>query len=90
MGENDSNDAVRFDDAYSPEDRKLVFSLLGEEMPQRWAAVQRIYRAYHANVEFTTFPRIGHGTDGRIHTAIANFFRSAVTKDGSAATTKQR
>lgn len=80
MGENDSNDAVQFDDAYSPKDRKLIFSSLGQQMPQRWLSVQRIYRAHHADVEFMTFPNIGHGTDGRIHTAVADFFTSAVIK----------
>lgn len=89
MGESDSNDAVRFDDAYSHEDRKLIFSLLGQEMPQRWASVQRIYRAHHASVEFVTFPNIGHGTDGRIHTAIASFFMSAVAKNDPVTATKQ-
>jgi hypothetical protein len=79
MGEADTNDAVQFDDAYSLNDRTLIFSLIGRKMlPDRWMAVEQIYHSEGANVRFTIFSGIGHGTDGRIHTALANFFISAV------------
>lgn len=79
MGATDTNDAVQFDDAYSGSDRTLIYSLVGKQMlPGRWMKVEEIYRSEGANVRFTTFPGIGHGTDGRIHAAVADFFMSAV------------
>jgi len=40
MGADDDNDAVAYDDAYSAEERRAVFALLGARMqPDRWAAV---------------------------------------------------
>jgi hypothetical protein len=80
MGANDTNDAVRYDDAYSDEERSLVFTLLGEKMPERWHAVQAVYESEKLPVQFKTYPGIGHGTDGKINNEVAEFFRTAIEK----------
>jgi hypothetical protein len=80
MGADDTNDAVQHDDAYSDEERSLVFSLLGEKMPDRWQAVQAVYQREKTSVEFRTYPGIGHGTDGKINSDVAEFFRAAIEK----------
>ena len=80
MGADDTNDAVRHDDAYSEEERNLVFTLLAEKMPDRWRAVQAVYESEKLPVEFRTYPGIGHGTDGKINSDVAEFFRAAIEK----------
>jgi len=80
MGADDTNDAVRYNDAYSEEERSLIFALLGEKMPERWQAVQAVYQGEQLPVEFKTYPGIGHGTDGKINTEVAEFFRGAIEK----------
>jgi hypothetical protein len=80
MGENDTNDAVVHEDAYSLEERSLVFTLLAEKMPDRWKAVQAVYESEKLPVQFKTYPGIGHGTDGKINTEVAEFFRGVIDK----------
>jgi hypothetical protein len=80
MGADDRNDAVVHEDAYSPEERALVFTLLAENMPERWKAVQAVYENEKLPVQFKTYPGIGHGTDGKINTEVAEFFRAAIEK----------
>ena len=80
MGEDDTNDALVHEDAYSMEERSLVFNLLAEKMPDRWKAVQAVYESEKLPVQFKTYPGIGHGTDGKINTEVAEFFRAAIEK----------
>ncbi len=41
MGQDDTNDAVKFDDAYTQEQREIIYRLLGERMvPDRWQRCQ--------------------------------------------------
>lgn len=75
MGALDGNDAVRHEDAYPEQEARLIYALLGEKMlPDRWNSLQRIYRRSRASAEFKTYDGIAHGTNGRIHADIANFF----------------
>jgi pimeloyl-ACP methyl ester carboxylesterase len=73
MGENDINDAVQFDDAYSDEDRRKIYQVIGEPMPARWRAIQQMYKSAGANLRSSTYPGIGHGTNGAINTDMADF-----------------
>jgi hypothetical protein len=76
MGAQDDNDAVAFDDAYSKEDRELVFRLMGKQLvPQRWSFMESVYRAQGINAEFRTYPNIGHGTDRKINNDLVEYFR---------------
>jgi hypothetical protein len=86
MGANDTNDAVPFDDAYDPEQARLIFLLLGKKMlPDRWQAVEKIYRSQHTRVTFKTYAGIGHGLDERIWSDVAGFFRAAAPHPGDLA-----
>lgn len=77
MGEQDDNDALKFDDGYDDDERALVFPVLGERMqPDRWQRVQQIYRDAGANATLKTYAVIGHGTDKRIADEVSEFFRS--------------
>ena len=79
MGAEDKNDAVEYDDAYSEEERSLIFGLLGRKMmPDRWEAVQRVYAEQKLPARFRTYEGIPHGTNRAINTDVAEFFRSAI------------
>jgi hypothetical protein len=81
MGAEETNDAVVYDDAYSDEERTLIFELLGRKMmPDRWEAVQAVYQSEKVPIQFKTYPGIGHGTDGRINKEVAEFFRGVIEK----------
>lgn len=79
MGENDTNDAVKFDDAYSEEERKTIHSVLGQKMqPERWTKCQDIYKENNVNVVFKTYENIGHGTNLKIHNDILSFVKENI------------
>lgn len=76
MGEKDDNDAVLYDDAYPEPERSLVFELFGRKMmPDRWEAVQAVYREQKLPFQFKTYLGYGHETDGKINGEVAEFFR---------------
>ncbi len=88
MGANDTNDAVKFDDGYSKEEREIVFAVVGEDMTKRWMKAQAIYLAKQPNVSFSTYGQIGHGTDGLINGAIVNFIDIAMRRATAAGQAK--
>lgn len=76
MGAQDENDAAapEHKDAYSDADKAVIGSVLSAKMmPDRWAAVERFYKASGATAEFKTYPNIGHGTDRAMNEAVAKF-----------------
>jgi predicted esterase len=82
MGENDTNDAVQFDDAYTDEDRRAIYGAMGEAMqPDRWQFIQRIYTESGAAFRSTTYPGIGHGTNDRINADMATFLAEVVIRE---------
>jgi hypothetical protein len=77
MGATDTNDAVAFDDAYSEEERKIVYELMGKQMiPQRWNFIREVYLKNNIQADFKTYPQIGHGTDLKINTDLVDFFKT--------------
>jgi hypothetical protein len=75
MGELDQNDAVAFDDAYSKQERKIVYRLMGQKLiPDRWTFVSSVYKSNNVKAEFRTYPGIGHGTDKKINNELVDFF----------------
>jgi hypothetical protein len=79
MGADDTNDAVLHDDAYSEEERSLIFEIVGRKMmPDRWQAVQAVYESQKVSVRFKTYDGIGHGTNHAINTDVAEFFRKTI------------
>ena len=81
MGAVDDNDAVKFSDSYSPQERTIIHSVIGEAMNQRWLKSQSIYLSTKPNVTFVTYGQVGHWTNGRIRNDMTNFVKSAIDKD---------
>lgn len=75
MGKKDTNDAVKYDDSYSEEEREVIHKALSESMlPVRWEKCQIIYKLHKLNVEFRTYEHIGHGTPMSVLWEIVEFF----------------
>jgi pimeloyl-ACP methyl ester carboxylesterase len=83
MGAIDDNDAVKFDDAYSAEERKAIFASVGEDMSARWQTAQMIYSRERPNVTFVTYGGVGHWTDGRIMRDILNFVNTMMRQQAA-------
>jgi hypothetical protein len=76
MGNLDDNDAAGFDDAYSEEERQIIYQLMGQKMiPDRWEFMQQQYKKSKVQADFRTCPDIGHGTDKKINEELVEFFR---------------
>ncbi len=81
QGENDSNDAIQNDDEYTAPERDLIWLLFGKKMqPDRWEAVQAVYKTTPAAIEFKTYTDIGHGLDQRAFEKVADLFAKATSK----------
>ncbi|WP_445363438.1 hypothetical protein ACJJIQ_01150 [Microbulbifer sp. ANSA003] len=79
MGENDTNDAVAYDDAYSEEERLVIYKTTGKSIhPERWSNSQEAYKKYGANVTFRTFKGVGHGTNGAVHSEFLAFVQGNI------------
>lgn len=76
MGELDNNDAVAFDDAYSKEERKIVYHLMGKQLiPQRWNFIREVYHKNSVVADFRIYPGVGHETDLKINNEVVAFFK---------------
>ena len=79
MGANDTNDAAEYDDAYSEDERQVIYSAMGRSMqPERWQFCQDVYAEFQVNVVFKTYQGIGHGTNLAIHQDILAFIQSNI------------
>lgn len=79
MGENDINDAVAYDDAYSEDERFIVHKTMGKFIhPERWEKSQEVYKRCGARVTFRTFKGVGHGTNGNIHSELLTFVKGSI------------
>ena len=81
MGAADDNDTLKFSDAFSDAERKIVYGLIGKDMAKRWSKTQSIYLNEKANTTLITYGKIGHWTDGRIRNDMVNFIRWNILKD---------
>lgn len=81
MGENDNNDAVLFDDAYSNSERKIIHKLLGKTMiPDRFLNCEKIYTKNNLNSTFKIYPNIGHETEQTVFLDVYTFFKNIIAQ----------
>ena len=78
MGALDDNDAVKFDDAYSDEERSLIFDHVGEPMHERWMMAQRLCLQENPRIKFITYGQVGHWTNREVGLDIVNFVEEVV------------
>lgn len=84
MGALDDNDAVDFEDSYSPTDRQTIHSLLGKKMtPDRWQACEEVYQTITAPARFKTYAGLGHGTNRLVHQECVAFIKEATASGRS-------
>lgn len=74
MGAIDDNDAVPYDDAYSDDERELIYATVGKQMqPYRWEKCQQIYKEEGVNAIFRTYAEVGHWSTGEINLEVIKF-----------------
>ena len=79
MGELEGNDALPYDDAYDPGERKAITAVLGSGMlPERWNNSKKIYVREGVNAEVKVFKGIGHEHPELVKREIVSFFRNAI------------
>lgn len=79
MGALDDNDALPYDDAYDPEERKAITAVLGSEMlPERWNNSKELYLREGVKAEISTFEEVGHEHPDEVKQEIVLFFRNAI------------
>lgn len=79
MGELDENDAVPYADAFAPNEREQIYSLLGEQMqPERWHNCMQVYQILKVNATIKTFKEVGHNHPEAIKKEVVAFFREAI------------
>lgn len=79
MGALDTNDAVPYLDAYSDDERELIYAVLGEEMqPERWGNSQKLYAGICTDALFKTYEGKGHEHPETIKNDILDFFKKVI------------
>lgn len=79
MGALDENDTAPYKDAFSDDEREIIYSVIGRKMqPDRWQTAQRLYLEQQPAVTFVTYGGVGHWTNRRINDDVANFFRAVL------------
>lgn len=81
MGATDDNDTLQFSDAFSDNEREIIYEAVGKDMAERWSKSQSIYLDHNANATLITYGQVGHWTNGRIRNDMVNFVRSSILKD---------
>lgn len=77
MGQLDDNDAVKNDDAYSQQEREVIYTEIGENLqPERWSNFQKLYRENDVNAIFKTYEEVGHWTTAEMSLEIIKFFHT--------------
>lgn len=72
-GEIDTNDPVKFDDAYNPEDREVIFEVLGEDPAEKWKVCIGIYDQFDSKTETYVDKDTGHRTSDEMIKKIFEF-----------------
>lgn len=78
MGAVDDNDAVKYDDAYSGEERELIFRHLAEDMSLRWMKAQLLCLEAEPRINFVTYGQVGHWTNRQIGLDMAHFVQEVL------------
>jgi hypothetical protein len=81
MGQNDDNDAVQYDDAYSKKERNIINSYLGKDVQSRYAACQKLYREHGIQPIFKTYENVGHWTTSNMNLDVILFFLAQMRAD---------
>lgn len=79
MGGMDENDAVPYEDAFDPNERELIYELIGKEMlPLRWENCKNIYMNEGANSTIETYENIEHELPENVKKKIVVFFQKCI------------
>lgn len=77
MGAKDDNDAVPYDDALTPGERKLIYEVTDSTMPDRLNTCRKHYHKAGINARIVTYDSIGHAHPEKVKDDILSFFKDA-------------
>jgi len=78
MGSDDENDTLFYDDAFSDKERKLIISVLGIKMHDRWKISKEVYRKLGLPVELVMYKGIGHKINNEVKNDIILFLKRTI------------
>lgn len=82
MGQLDENDAVKFTDAYSKKERKIINKNIGKTVQKRYLECQKNYVNTNINATFKTYENVGHWTTSNINLDVIKFFMAQLKING--------
>jgi hypothetical protein len=83
LGEKDSNDSVIYRDSYDEEDEKLIMTLFGRTLQERWAVAEVMYRQTLPRSTLRLYAGVGHAMTPSVWSDVNVFFRSHLGRDGA-------
>ena len=84
MWENDTNDAVPYEDGYDKDERETVYATMGERMmPDRWNKCTGLYGEKGINARFRSYPGTGHENPDHVKQEILEFFKDVTAQPPS-------
>jgi hypothetical protein len=81
MGEWDTNDTLKFSDAYSEEEVRITEKVLGKEMKDRWLKAQEILKKAEIPAQMVTYNGTTHQVKPEMVSDIIAFFRANASSD---------
>jgi len=80
MGDQDTNDSVKYDDSYDPEDRDIIFTVFGKKPLDRWPKIKKIYSKLSKNTKFKLYENTGHTITDEMLSDIIDFFTKSMNE----------
>lgn len=76
MGDEDTNDAVVFEDAFGPDDKETIFHLFGHTPIARWSSVLTVHAQAGCDCRFKLYEDVGHTITPNMLEDIVAFLKS--------------
>ncbi len=74
LGDQDTNDAVVFEDAFDKQDKDLIFALFGSTPVDRWPSVLAVHDTVGCQCTFRLYKGVGHTLTPEMLADITDFF----------------
>lgn len=75
LGDQDTNDAVGYEDGFDIEDRDLIYRLFGDTLVSRWPSVETIYRQTAPACRLKLYEGVGHAITPAMWQDVVAFLR---------------
>lgn len=84
MGNDDDNDAAKYQDAYDDSEREIIYELLGTKMiPDRWNFCTELYQKHNINATIRLYKNTGHEITDEIQKDVLSFIKKISPNEGN-------